>query len=450
MIEIPIDRHSEIPLYHQIALHLERMIRTGALVEGIKLPGTRELASSLGISRTTVLRAYEALEVRDFIIQRGRSGAYVSWPCTKDFSSVSIDSGLLDLSSGSPSGELVPSAVLSRLSRDLLLEHGEDVLKSAPVCGLSELRQTLVTHAVSRGIPAYWKEVMVTSGGLESLSLSMTVLKQLGVKRIFMEELTYPEAYLIARDLDLEIRPVVPESELLDAALNDLSDKDAVYLVPSFQNPTGRTLSQNIRGKFLEYSVSRGFWILEDDAYGELRYGEYSVPALKAMNGSEKVIYSGSFSQPLFPGLRLGYSLVPERLMENFVEIQSRRSGPVSSLVQRLVLEFIKRGFFSQAVETARATIQGRMYGLVEFIQEYLPFCKFITPSGGIYLWLETPGLDGDHAEKKALESGVSLSSGNKFSWSGKRVEAVRLSVSSLNRMDIRNAVKSISKAWSR
>lgn len=448
VIEIPLDKFSKIPLYRQIAMHLERMIKTGSIGNGTKLPGTREMALYLGVSRTTVLRAYECLEGSDNILQKGRSGAYVK--CEKVFPSLPENPGysFLDMDSGTPSPDLVPSAVLSKLSRDLLLERGEEVLKGAPAGGLPELRKTLVLHAASRGIPASWEDVMVTTGGLESLSLSMKVLKASGVRRILMEELTYPEAVLIAKSLDLKISKISYQDRDLEVDLNGLSSTDALYLVPSFQNPTGRTLSQSVRDIILQNSIEKGYWVIEDDAYGELRYGESSVPALKAMNGSSRVVYTGSFSQPLFPGLRLGYSLVPGILTNDFMAFQSVASGAVSSLVQYIVLDFIKEGFFSQALDTARATIHDRMCSMGEFLKEYLPRCKFSLPLGGIYLWLQTPGINGDLAEKKALEQGVKLSSGNTFCWTGRKIDAVRLSLSTLDRLQLRHAARKLKLAW--
>lgn len=448
MIEVPLDRSSKIPLYEQIATHLERMINTGSISYGTRLPGSREMALSLGVSRTTVIRAYEYLEDHDLIVQKGRSGAYVRGSELQSIEHESSEELLLDMKSGTPSSELIPAAVLSKLSREILLDKGEHVLRSAPAGGLVELKRTLVMHAASRGIPASWKEVVVTTGGLESLSLSMRALKNLGVKRILVEELTYPEALSIAESLGYEMDLVCFDRNTIDAQLSTLSGSDVIYLVPSFQNPTGRTLTQATRSMILNYSTEKGFWVIEDDAYGELRYGESSVPAMKAMRGSSRVIYSSSFSQPLFPGLRLGYALVPEKMAELFTDLQSVTTGPVSSLVQFIVLDFIRDGSLVQALDIARATIHDRMYSLGEFLKDYLPACKYTVPLGGIYIWVETPGIDGDDAEKRALDNRIAICSGNTFCWTERRIEAVRLSVSTLNRVQLRDAVRKLRNAW--
>ncbi len=449
MIEIPLERESKIPLYVQIARHLKKMIVSGAIQEGIKLPGSRELAFSLSVSRTTIIEAYHSLEDEGFLIQKGRSGAYICWKSCETEKKKEIIDIKWDMASGEPSNDLIPSRNLARVARELLIETGDKVLRFPDLEGVPGLRKELVTHAVSRGIPARWEDVFVTSGGREGLALSMAALKAAGVTRLWMEELTYPDAVDIARYQGLDLGVIPIDYRLMPEIISELKNTDALYLVPSFQNPTGGTIPTEIRRIILENSMKRDLWILEDDAYGELRYGEFTVPALKAMTGSERVIYLGSFSQALFPGLRLGYSLLPEDIMESWSRIQARRSGPVSSLVQYMVMQFIKDGGLEESLNLARVTIASRMAALVQAIRKFLPDFSFTVPEGGIYLWLETPGMEGDTAQKLAADMGIAVISGNRFAWTGKKIEAVRLSVSSNESREMEVIIRELKKAWS-
>ena len=156
----------------------------------------------------------------------------------------------------------------------------------------------------------------------------------------------------------------------------------------------------------LQGSIRYGFWILEDDAYGELRYGDTSISALKAMDGADKVVYLGSFSQVLFPGLRIGYSLVPEQLEDSFICIQARKWGPVSSLDQLVVQKFIEGKGLESALELARGAIESLMKALTGALMEKLPKAQFLMPEGGIYLWLRLPGLDGWDAAQRLENKG--------------------------------------------
>ena len=133
--------------------------------------------------------------------------------------------------------------------------------------------------------------------------------------------------------------------------------------------------------------------IIEDDTYGELRYGKESVPALKAMENAEKIAYLGSFSQVLFPGFRMSYLLLPENLMKSCLDIKRIFYGSVSSLVQYFVLTFLEEGGLYETLEFVRNQISMRMRSLCEGFRKMLPQALFEMPLGGIYLWLNLPSL---------------------------------------------------------
>jgi len=450
LLEIPLEKKSKIPLYLQISAHLEKMISKGSLAEGSKLPSSRELALSISVSRTTVIEAYKHLEDKGLLMQKGRSGAYVCWKADNSACDEEVSRIRWDLASGSPSVELMPFSPLAGLVKEVFQEKNRKVLEMPPVEGLSELRQELLSHAVSRGIPARWEDVFVTSGGREGLALSMAVLKASGVRKLWMEELTYPDAAVIAKSLGFELGILSLDFEIMAKVVGGLGAYDALYLVPSFQNPTGRTIPSEMRRIILDKSMERGVWIIEDDAYGELRYGETAVPALKAMDGAEKVIYLGSFSQALFPGLRLGYSLLPENVRKLWKNCMLQGSGPVSSLIQFLVTRFIENGGLEDALFAARSIISSRMSALVGALRKHMKDVDFSVPEGGIYLWVKTPGLDGDMARELAMNGGIAVASGCDFSWTGRRMETVRLSVSSVAAGDMEKAVTALNGRWNK
>jgi GntR family transcriptional regulator/MocR family aminotransferase len=448
MIEIPLDYDSDIPLYRQITFHLKKMIEKEALPPGLKLPGSRQLAKDLGVGRVTVIEAYRLLADYGYVVERGRSGTYVAQRKTCNENREQKIETNWDLDCVRPSSDLIPATELSRIARDVLAFWGPQALCEAPLAGLDTLRQVLVEHGASRGIPAFWKDVFVTAGGRHGLALSLGALRRCGVEKMWVEELTYPDAIAIAQSEGLSIGILPPLEEIAETWYESLSGADVLYLVPSFQNPTGQTISVAVRQMILQGSIRYGFWILEDDAYGELRYGDTSISALKAMDGADKVVYLGSFSQVLFPGLRIGYSLVPEQLEDSFICIQARKWGPVSSLDQLVVQKFIEGKGLESALELARGAIESRMKALTGALMEKLPKAQFLMPEGGIYLWLRLPGLDGWDAAQKARKQGVLVTPGNIFSLDSKRVEAVRLSVCGVPSEHITSIVGCLDKAW--
>ncbi len=447
MLEIPLHREGRAALYQQVAEHLRRLIVSGALPPGTRLPGTRVLSGELDVSRTTVVQAYALLEDDGMIRLQGRSGAFVLGKC-RDQSFKDDGSKVIDLASGLPSMDLVPVRSVSKTLREVLKSSAEEAFMGSPPEGLEALRRGLVRHAVARGIPASWENLLVTAGLQEGLSILLKTLALSGTRTLWVEPLTYPDAVLMAQSEGLAVESLPGEPAGIPECVSKMGPHDALYLIPSFHNPLGRTLSLGLRQAILEETARSGSRIIEDDAYGELRYGETSVPALRSLPEAGRVIYMGSFSQVLFPGLRFGYLLLPEDLSERAAEVRKIRTGGASSLVQMLVLGLIESGNLARALDTARMQMSIRMGTLVAALSRELPGCFFCRPEGGIYLWLNTPGLDGERAARASFSEGVKLVPGAAFSVRGEKIEAVRLSISRHGAHDLEMAVCSISSAW--
>jgi len=448
LLEIPIHRESGIPLYFQVAEHIRRLVSSGALSPGTRLPGSRILSGELDVSRTTVMQAYALLEAEGILRLEGRRGAFVIGECQASGAQQTGD-GALDLASGLPSMDLVPVKSITRALRDILRRSPEAALLGSPPEGLEPLRRVLVSHAAARGIPASWESLFVTAGLQEGLATLLRTLAVSGTRTLWVEPLTYPDAVLMARSEGLEVRCLPENPAEIPRIVCGMKPSDALYLIPSFHNPLGRTLPLTLRRAILAETVRTGTWVIEDDAYGELRYGEESVPALKSLPEAERVLYMGSFSQVLFPGLRFGYMLLHPSLTEGAGAVRKIRTGGASSLVQMLVLNLIETGDLSRALDAARRQMAIRMEALTGVISKVLPGYPFLRPEGGIYLWLETPGIVGRHAVSRAAERGVRLSPGEEFSVSGKEVEAVRISISRHGAQALVGAVCAMASAWS-
>lgn len=447
LLEIPIHRESGIPLYFQVAEHLRRLVSSGALPPGTRLPGTRMLSGELDVSRTTVMQAYALLESEGIVRLEGRRGAFVIGEC-EESESQQPKEGTLDLASGLPSMDLVPVKSISRALREILRRFPEAALLGSPPEGLEPLRRVLVSHAAARGIPASWENLFVTAGLQEGLATLLKTLALSGTQTLWVEPLTYPDVVLMARNECLEVRCLPENPAEIPRVVSGMKPSDALYLIPSFHNPLGRTLGLGLRREILAETVRTGTWVIEDDAYGELRYGEESVPALKSLPEAERVLYLGSFSQVLFPGLRFGYMLLHPSLADVAGAVRKIRTGGASSLVQMLVANLIETGDLSRALDAARRQMAIRMEALTGAISRALPGYPFLRPEGGIYLWLETPGIAGKDAVSKAADRGVRMSPGEEFSVSGKRVEAVRLSISRLGAQALAGAVCVMASAW--
>lgn len=447
LLEIPLD-FNEGRLYRQIADHLEKMILAGSISGGTKLPGTRELARMLGVSRSTVVEAYFLLEKHDLVRLKGRSGAFAATDFLPLPEACPEGRDVLRFDSERPTRDLIPFFALAKISREALLCDEGRVLGGIPPEGLEELRFALLEHSVARGIPARAGEMVVTAGGKDALSTVLRTLRSEGFGRVFAERLTYLDIRDIAGNEGIPLRSVPLLGEEGLSSLEKLTSRDVLYLVPSFQNPTGMTLSPEIRKEILRLREKNGFLIIEDDSYGELRYGEKSVPALKALDEGEGVIYVGSFSQVLFPGMRFGYILLPPKLRNRYVRTATFRQGQVSSLVQLVMLKFIRLGRLAEAIEKARIILSARMDSLITGLEKAFPSVPLRRPEGGVFLWFPTGKAEGCEAVRNASRRGVIVTDGSRCSLGKKKQRAVRFSVSSVPVEKMGNACSRLAESW--
>ncbi len=447
LLEIPLNFGGE-PLFRQIASHLEKMIRSGAISGCVRLPGTRELALRLGVSRSTVIGAYELLADKGLILMRGRSGTFAAEILPPADVLAAGGGDYLRFDSERPTADLIPADRLAKISRAVLLADSGRSLGGLPAEGLPELRRALLRHAVLRGIPARPEEVVVTSGGKDGLSSLLRSCRKAGFSRVVTEELTFSDIQGIARNEDMPLAAVpLLEKHGLSPLLN-MTEKDVLYLVPTFQNPMGTTLSAEIRREILSIRAEKGFLILEDDSYGELRYCDKSITALKAMDDGDGVVYLGSFTQLLFPGMRMGYILLPSFLSGLYLETARFRQGQVSSLVQLLLCRFIQEGALADAIEKARGVLSVRMETLFSSLNEAFPEIRIQKPDGGMYLWFPTGKLSGEEAAERARQEGVLVAPGRLFSPSGNSVRGVRFALASVRAPEMEEGARLLKKAW--
>ena len=447
LLEIPLNYSSGV-LYIQLSEHLEKMIVAGSISSGERLPGARELARMLRVSRSTVASAYALLAEKGLVIQSERKGTYVSSADAVEEPEYGSDDCLMRFDSESPTADLLPVLEFSEITKNLQPPFFNSAMEGSPPEGQPALRRHLLQHSALRGIPAHAAELVVTSGGKDALSTALRSFRELDVRRLWAEELSYGGIAGIARNESLVLRtlPLIDECSL--SRLEGLTPSDVLYLVPSFHNPTGRTMPHGLRERILSMRGRLGFHILEDDSYGELRYGEQPIPALKSMDDGAGVAYIGSFSQALFPGMRLGYALLPSPFREAYLRISSLRQGHVSSLVQAIVTRFLEEGRLPVAVEKVRRVLSGRMEALYRSLRRCFPAARVDRPEGGAYLWFPTGRTDGEDAAALAKAYGVCVSPGVEFALGRKRPHAVRFSIIAVPESIMPEAAARLQKAW--
>lgn len=373
-LHLTLDRSRRVPLSSQIAYAVRDAIFTQRLPPGTRLPPTRELAARLGVSRLVVVEAYAWLIVEGFAEGRAGSGTYVpaGVRLTAGPAANAVDpprrTDVLperlpryDFRPGLPALDLFPRRLWrSALSRAALTAR-PDQLGYGPVEGLPQLRRLIAEYvARTRGLRVEPARVVVTLGTAQAMDLMLRALAP--VRGIALEDPGPEPVRRLARLHGLVLHPVPVDDHGLrvDRLPVGRGAPRVVHVIPSHQYPTGAALRLERRLELLRWAERHDAVILEDDYDSEFRFDQAPPIALAALDSSERVAYLGSFSKTLFPGLRLGFGIVPERLVERVLELKwfSDRCTPV--IEQLALADWLEHGIFERHVRKMRAVYAQR------------------------------------------------------------------------------------------
>ncbi len=447
-MRIPLERESEIPLYEQVERHLRNNIVSGSLAPGTRLPGTRTLAEELGLSRITVKNAYADLESDGLIETREGSGTYVlpleqmvlppaaqktaAWPLWQQ----PFQTGAAKIEqpgrAASPRTKMISFTGVGDPEQFPIKDFTKSllaVLRREGAAGLEygdfdggymPLRRTIAYILASQGIQARPENVLVTSGSQQALSLACQVLLGPG-EVVLVEKPTYNFALELFRSLGLKIMGIPLEGngmkvEGLEPLLQQHHPR-LIYTIPNFQNPSGACMSSPRRRQLLALADRYNIPILEDDFAGDLRYDGRVQPAVKALDPGGRVIYTGTFSKMLMPGLRMGFLLADGPVFGRLLEAKRIHDLASSGLLQRTLDEYVTVGRYQAHLHRSCRIYRKRRDAILAAIQRYLPKEVVVDPpQGGLFIWLRLPeGVSSTDLLEKALDEGVEFAPGTRF-----------------------------------
>jgi 2-aminoadipate transaminase len=319
---------------------------------------------------------------------------------------------MISFARGVPAPECLPVDALADCARVALERDGKTILSYGASSGYGPLREWLAArHEVD---PA---RVFITNGSLQGF---VFLAQRLAAgKRVLVERPTYDRPLKILRELGADIVGLHSDDEGVDPdALEDAlknGDKPAfVYLIPTFQNPSGRTLSEERRRRIAELAREHDVLVLEDDPYSLVRFEGEPLPSLFELSGGE-IAYSSSFSKTIAPGLRVGWFVLPEPLARE-LELAANGTyiGPVL-LGQAAAHEFVSRGLFEPNLERVRELIGMRRDAMLAALDRELPEIRITRPEGGYFLWAELGGVDATELLARAEAAGVTFVKGSDF-----------------------------------
>jgi len=336
---------------------------------------------------------------------------------------------------GVPAPECLAVDELADCASSTLNRDGHTILSYGPSSGYAPLREWIAgRHGVEPS------RVFITNGSLQGF---VFLAQQLAPGRRVLAELpTYDRPLKILRELGAHTELLACDEEGLDpdaleAALRSGEPPAFLYLIPTFQNPSGRTLSEERRRRIVELAREHDLLVLEDDPYGLVRYEGEALPSLFDLSEGE-VAYSSSFSKTIAPGLRVGYFVFPEALARQVEATATSTYITPVLLGQATVHEFVSRGLFEPNLERVRGLLRARRDAMLKALDRDLPGVSATRPEGGYFLWLDLAGIDATQLLPAAEAAGVTFVQGTDF---GGPTDSLRLAFSFVSPVEIDEGV---------
>jgi DNA-binding transcriptional MocR family regulator len=329
---------------------------------------------------------------------------------------------------GMPGPDLLPIEQFAGCARAALESDGATALNYGPPGGYPPLREWIAArHGVD---PA---RVVVTNGSLQGFSFVARHLVK-GGARFLVEAPCYDRSLSILRRLGAEVEQVELADDGLDleALAGVLRANDVVYTIPTFQNPSGRTLSGESRSRLVELAREHGALVFEDDPYGELRFEGEPLPRLFELAGGEGIVFLSSFSKTVAPGIRTGYVILPESLVPEIEALVLENYVSPAIFVEAALYDFVTGGGYEPNLDRVRAGLHIRRDAMTAALERELgTSATWSRPEGGYFLWLDLPpGVGGASLLARAGEEGVTFIKGEDFFFHGGGEEAARLAFS--------------------
>jgi GntR family transcriptional regulator / MocR family aminotransferase len=443
LLTLPLNPRANAPLFRQLYEALQQNILNGTLRPGVRLPGTRDLAEELDVSRNTVMNAYEQLLAEGYLEGKVGSGTYVTRTLPEDMiqvhqspnrirpplsrrrplsrrGEVLVGNGRLAARSafmpcpfraGIPALDAFPFDTWMRLVSRHYRRPPRDLLSYADPAGYAPLRRAIAAHlGPARAVHCDAEQVLVLTSLQQGLDLIARVLLDPG-DTAWMEDPGYPSARAAFQGAAVRLEPVPVDAEGLDVAAGSARCPNArlVYVTPSHQYPLGVTMSLSRRLALLDWARKAKAWVVEDDYDSEFRFSGRPISALQGLDRDGCVIYTGTFSKTLFPSLRLAYLVVPADLVEAFVAARTLVDRQTATLPQAVVADFLNEGHFIRHIRRMRTLYGARQEALVRAAKRELGGQLEVCPGEtGLHVmgWLEQ-GHDDEEVSRVAGAANV-------------------------------------------
>lgn len=427
LLLLGLDRESEAPLLRQLYLELRRAVLAGVLPPGARLPATRALAQQLGVARNTVVAAYDQLLAEGFIEGRTGAGSYVSRDLPEGLEARPLPSapprppsapipnmaqpGTAPFNTGRTAWDERTARIWRQLTLRRLQTPDPAMLGYGDPQGARPLRAAIAAYlGAARAVRCTPEQVVVTSGAQQAIGLVLRVLLGSG-DAAWIEDPAYPavRAAMVAAGARIIPVPVDGQGLVVGAGVAAAPAARLAYVTPSSQYPLGVTLSMARRMELLAWARAARAWVIEDDYDSEFRYSGRPLASLQGIDEGGRVIYIGTFSKVLFPGLRLGYAVLPQELLEPVLAARLLADWHPATLQEGVVTDFLAEGHFAQHLRRMRQRYRIARDALVEALQRECGEALSVeAPDQGMKLIARLrPGLSDTEVAAAAAARGV-------------------------------------------
>jgi DNA-binding transcriptional MocR family regulator len=465
------------PVYIQVKDYMKHLIIKGAMQGNQKLPSTRELSVLLKVSRNSVISAYEGLADDGFAYAVQGQGSYVapaspgsvsvsSW--TMDWKDrmngharlaeeldimkrgVRAEKGTISFTSIAPDERLFDLENVKRAFMDRMSAEGNVLLNYGYAKGYKPLINYLQQYMEHKGVDMLGKDILITNGFTEGFDIILSALSKRNGS-VICENPTHHTAIKNLKLHGFGIKGIAMERDGIH--LGELENAlaqgsyDCAYFVPSYHNPTGIVMSPEKRQGLMKLMTRYEIPVIEDGFNEELRYsGSHVAPLIAAAGKGNSVVYLGSFSKVLFPGLRVGWVLADRELIYVLESIKRARSIHTSTLDQSILYQYLHNGNLEKYLKRARAEYKRKYELTLQCCKEYVPY-RALSGDGGLHLFVTfDPGFNTRELLAACRERGVIFTAGDIFFTDGKGQHTMRLGFSRVADEDIRKGIEIIGR----
>lgn len=465
------DKKDVTPVYKQIVEYVSAKISSGDWAVGQKLPSQRKLAELFSVNRSTVVNAIDELIsygilASDFgggtFIESNTWGVLFSTPpdwgsyvakgnfhanfeTTQRINALCTNDEYIQLGSGELDPDLFPKDASKRIMTRLADQLSS--LRYLEPLGLLELRRELAERLQKTGIDAKPSNILITSGGLQALHLiSLAILQRGSV--VYTEMPSYINSLQVFQSAGVHLMEIpmdqagIRYDQIRGRKKVPENHSSLIYTIPNHHSPTGITMSEERRNAFFTFCQKERLPVIEDDAYGELWFDNPPPKSLKARDKSGMVLYIGTVSKSLAPGLRIGWLVGPESVVTRLGDVKMQSDYGASTIAQWTVYEFLRSGEYDAHLSRLRKQLKERRDVMLQALSDHFSdLAEWNTPQGGFYIWLTLKKkIPSDTLFNLALDEKILLSPGNLYS--DGFGSAWRLSFSYANDKEIKEGIQ--------